>query len=367
MSEAFDGATIRAVLARQSGVITRQQVHAAGGRRHDIERQLRRREWVRMTPGIYRDHTGAPRWATRAWAAVLGCHPAALDGQDALRAAGLEPVTATGSPNQPVAVVINHARRITPPAGVRLRRLVNYDGQVLAHTAPPRLRVEEAALDAATSALRDGHEFSAIEVLAAVCRARLTTPSRLAGALEARARCPGRRWLIGVLADIHDGACSVLEHGYLHRVERGHGLPRGARQHRDRSSLGAVYRDVLYRQFGLVIELDGRSFHAELGRHDQDLDRDLDAMVSTLSGVRIGWGQVFERPCLTAVRIGELLRLGGWRGEVRRCGPGCRLTTSSPATGSARSTLQTTSSPLTTPADNDAQRPAPESGTGRCG
>ena len=327
MRDGFDSATIRAVLARQSGVITRQQVHAAGGQRHDIERHLRHREWVRMSPGVYRDHTGSPRWATRAWAAVLCCHPAALDGHDALRAAGLEPAASTVPPGQVVTVVIDHTRRITPPAGVRLRRLVNYDTQVLAHTAPPRLRVEEAALDAATAALREGRDFAAIEVLAAVCRARLTTPSRLAGALDARARCLGRRRLVGVLADLHDGACSVLEHGYLHRVERNHGLPRGARQQRDRSSLGTVYRDVLYRQFGLVIELDGRSFHADLGRHDLDLDRDLDAMVSTLRGVRIGWGQVFERPCLTAVRIGELLRLGGWRGEVRRCGPSCRVGT----------------------------------------
>lgn len=44
MSDGFDSATIRAVLARQSGVITRQQVHAAGGQRHDIERHLRHRE-----------------------------------------------------------------------------------------------------------------------------------------------------------------------------------------------------------------------------------------------------------------------------------------------------------------------------------
>ena len=55
---------------------------------------------------------------------------------------------------------------------------------------------------------------------------------------------------------------------------------------------------------------------------DRDLDRDLDAAVERRETVRIGYGQVFDRGCMTADRIGSILRTAAGRitHDVPMCG-----------------------------------------------
>ena len=121
-----------------------------------------------------------------------------------------------------------------------------------------------------------------------------------------------------MLDDIGAGTCSALEHGYLERVERAHGLPVAERQVRA-SSRGPVYRDVLYEAQSLIVELDGRTFHDGVADRSRDLDRDLDAAVDGATTVRLGWGQVYGTPCRTAQRVGVLLQQRGWPGSVTSC------------------------------------------------
>jgi hypothetical protein len=166
-------------------------------------------------------------------------------------------------------------------------------------------------------------ELEKIQLMAAVCQSRRTTASRLLEALGRRARVTGRRWLEAVLPDIAEGTCSVLEHGYLTRVERPHGLPVGLRQAPDRLGSGRVYRDVAYPSFKQLVELDGMLVHTSPSARDADLERDLDSAFAGHGTVRLGWGQVFGRPCRTAVKIGLLLAARGWTGSLRACGPGC--------------------------------------------
>jgi very-short-patch-repair endonuclease len=132
---------------------------------------------------------------------------------------------------------------------------------------------------------------------------------------------PRRAWLGEILDDIAEGTCSVLEHGYLTRVERAHGLPHGTRQVARQADRGQQLRDVVYRRQALVVELDGRLFHDTARARDADQDRDLDeaALAGGLT-VRLGWGQVFDRPCRTTRRLALLLRSRG--GRVRRSGAG---------------------------------------------
>lgn len=126
-----------------------------------------------------------------------------------------------------------------------------------------------------------------------------------------------------MLTDVRDGVCSVLERGYRDRVERPHGLPRGARQQASRSTGGLTLQDVRYDAVDVVVELDGT-----LG-HTSALDRDADALrdLSELAGfgritARLTHGLVFRHSCRTARLIGEILRSRGWRGQLRRC-PRC--------------------------------------------
>lgn len=306
------------LLRDQSGVVSRRQLLELGASQNDVARWLRRRDLVVVHPGVYVDHTGEPTWLQQAWAGVLAVRPAALAGESALRAA-----EGPGSARRtrPIEVAIAEHRRVREPEGVVLVRSPHLHARTQWHLGPPRIRYEEAALDVAARARSD---FAALGDLSRVIQSRRTTAQRLLTTLEARERISRRRWMTGVLRDVAEGACSVLEHGYLNDVERRHGLAPARRQVRDRIGAGTIYRDVEY-HVGLVVELDGRLFHDTTSQRDVDLDRDLVAAVAGKDTVRLSYGQVFDRACWTAGHIGVLLGARGWCGTPRRCGPGCTV------------------------------------------
>jgi hypothetical protein len=307
-----------ALLARQSGVVSRRQLIAVGCAPHDVRRLLRRRELVARGTGVYVDHTGDLTWLQQAWCGVLSLWPAALCHESALHVAGVRRV----GPSPLLHVAVDRDRSPAAPDGVRLHRLAHLDSKVQWQLGPPRVRVEEAALDVASTAHDD---LAAVAVLADAVQSRRTTAARMERALGRRSRIPRRGFLEDVLVDVGQGTCSVLEHGYLTRVERPHGLPTARRQVRESLS-GTVYRDVTYDDFGRVVELDGRLGHDRVEDRDRDLDRDLDVAVVGRASVRLGWGQVFRRPCRTAKSIGRWLQAGGWTGRPFRC-PECPVDT----------------------------------------
>jgi len=306
------------LMTLQAGVISRRQVLRAGRSDHDIRRFLRRREWALVHDGVYVDHTGPLTWLQRAWAAVLFVWPAALCHHSALRASD-GPGRRDHDDRGPIHVAVDHGRRVQPPDGVVVHRLADLDSKAQWNGSPPRLRVEDAALDVAAEAPTD---FEAISVLADAVQSRRTTAARLLEALGRRSRIARRRLLLTVLEDVRLGACSALEHAYLTRVERPHGLPTANRQVRA-SSRNPTYRDVVYDSHALVVELDGRLFHDNARARDRDLDRDLDGAVDGLTTIRIGWGQAVGRPCVTARKVGSVLNRLGWDGTITPC-PQCR-------------------------------------------
>jgi putative AbiEi antitoxin of type IV toxin-antitoxin system len=307
------------LLRMQAGTVSRRQLENAGLRPHDIARLVRRRELTRLLPGVFVGHTGDPTWLQRAWAGCLYYAPAALADLSALRAAA-GPGWRHHDDGGPVLLAVDAFRRCEDLPGYRVRRVTALGVKTHWNTSPPRMRVEEAALDAAS---RIDSKLEVVGLLADICQSRRTTALRIIDAAAARTRLSDRAWLVGVLGDLADGTCSVLEHGYLIRVERPHGLPCSTRQSAGTSLLGGVARDVDYAPIPVLVELDGRLFHDSARQRDRDLDRDLDAAVDRRDTVRLGWGQVYERPCQTAARLGALLRARGWSGQVRRCGPDC--------------------------------------------
>ncbi|HET7071397.1 MAG TPA: hypothetical protein VFI40_11265 [Nocardioides sp.] len=316
-----DPRTVDEVLLHQDGVITRRQAQACGDHVWDIRRRLRRRDWVRLLPGVYVDHTGEPSWKQRAWAGVLYLAPAALAGHAAIRA-GVGASWRRLDAESPIEIAIAPERNIVVPSGYLRRRPVHFRDSVQWNTSPPRVNLEDATLDVVA---REPDEFAAVGVLADVCQTRRTTANRIRSALDGRRRLRRRVWLGDVLGDIANGTCSVLEHGYLTRVERAHSLPAGQRQTPRASDRGAEFRDVTYPGLEMEVELDGRLFHDNSRQRDLDLDRDLDAVVEGRLTVRLGWGQVFDRPCRTAGRLASLMLVRGWDGVPRRCGPECTM------------------------------------------
>ena len=310
---------IAALLEQQDGVIARRQVLAAGLSPTAIARLLRRRTWVRVHPGVYINHTGPLAWTQRAWAAVLACWPAALDGRSAIRAH--EGPGRRGGDGGAIEVMVAHERKVSAPVGVTVRRARAFSDRVQWNLTPPRMRYDDAIIDLADRARR---ELDLIAVLADACGGRRTTAHRLRVALGAASRLERRSMLQSVLADVEQGTCSALEHAYLTKVERPHGLPRGIRQALAEVGGRRMFRDVLYRgrTWAQIVELDGRLFHDSTAARDRDLERDLDAALECTDTVRLGYGQVLGRPCSTAAKLGRLFIMRGWAGPPTLC-PGC--------------------------------------------
>jgi hypothetical protein len=258
------------------------------------------------------NHTGPLSWQQRAFAAVLAHWPAALAGESALP----DPPK-----SGPIHVAIDLRRTVTPVAGIQAHRTAHFENRADWMKTPPRIRLEEAVIDVAAS--RRSDPLATFQVLADACQTRRTRPKRIAAALRARGSVAGKQLMLGLLADLDTGACSVLEREYLHRVERAHGLPEARRQSKAESNGRTAYRDADYEEFGLLVELDGRPFHDTASARDADADRDLDARVEEeRTTVRITYGLVFGDACRTAERIGALLQRGGWEGTPEPC-PDC--------------------------------------------
>lgn len=295
----------------QGGVVARWQLRELHAQDHDIRRLVRNRELTAIHPGVYANHTGNLTWGQRAWAAVLVCWPAALTGRSALP---------KPPERAPIEVMVPLDRTVRAPRGVIVRRRARFEGYVDWAAYPPRQLIAEAAIDAAAEAVDVNEAFS---MLADLVQSKALRAGALVEALGHRRRLRDRHLLGELLEDLKAGACSVLEREYLRRVERAHGLPAGERQIADSIAGVSVERDVTYAAYGLVVELDGRAFHGSAAARDADHARDLDAAVARgLRTVRLTYGQVLGDPCRTASRIGELLRLGGWTGEVAPC-PEC--------------------------------------------
>lgn len=303
--------------ARQCGVVSRRQLLDLTLRPHDIARLLRRRDLAPMMRGVYVNHTGRPTWIQRAWGAVLYAWPAALAGASAVRLVEQDRLDALD--DDMIEIAVAGDREVVAPTGVRVVRRTHLDQRVHDGLQPPRERYEVAVLELAITA----DELGSVAVLARACATRRTTADRLLRELASRPRVSGRRWLHDVLRDIADGTHSVLEHGYLVRVERAHRLPKARRQLVSKSEGTMVYRDV--DDDRMVVELDGRIYHESFDQRDADLDRDLDVLVGDRPTARLGWGQVFGRPCRTAAKVARILQNHGWEGEPTPCSDACVL------------------------------------------
>jgi len=315
-----DRRAIAIFLGDQAGVISRGQVLEAGGAEHDVARLLRRREWARVYPGVYVEHTGPLTSEQREWAAILYYAPAALGGETALQKYGVRVGTrATSTADSAIWLAVDRSRRLQERPGVKLQRVTDLERRTMTNLSPPRIRLEHAVLDIAAAA---DDQATAVAVLADACRSRRTTAPRLLDALEKRPRLRHRRLLRRILCDVAQGVHSVLEHMYLTRVERPHALPTARRQRQVRVGRTKAYRDVEYVGLGTIVELDGRLGHEEALDKWHDLERDIDAAVAGSLTLRVSWGQALQE-CRVAAAIARVLFARGWTGHPRSCSPVC--------------------------------------------
>lgn len=309
--------SLRDLAALQRGVICRGQVLSAGLSSQLISCRIEGGRWQRLHKGVYATFTGpADRQATL-WGIVLRTGPgSALSYQTAAELDGL-----IDKPSRPVHVTIPASRRVTSICGVVIH--VRSDAERARHPArlPPRTRLEDTVLD-----LADQCE-DVVEAIDWVTRAlgrRLTSQDQLRRALAQRSRHRWRLDINTVLSPDLAGIHSALEYRYFRYVERPHGLPEGTRQYRVVQGARTAYRDVLYDEFALVVEFDGRVAHPGDSRWS-DIWRDNAAAAGGLITLRYGYRDLAASPCLVAAQISEVLRLRGWAKRPRRCSPACPI------------------------------------------
>jgi hypothetical protein len=306
------GGHLRELVQRQRGVLSRRQILAAGLHGDLVESRLRRGAWRQIYTGVYATFTGECSHEAMTWAAVLRAGPgAALSHQTA---AELDQLVRGPTPLIHVTVPTSRRVAVWVPGLV-----VHRSGRLLQarHPTrlPPRTRVEETVLDLAEKARTADDAF---EWIFRACSGRHTTPQRLRATMQARKKLRWRGELTEALGDVAGGTHSGLERRYLRGVERPHGLPLAIRQARVLSGGHVLYRDVLYEEYGVAVELDGAAAHPPeeswLDRH-----RDNAATVDGVVTLRYSWADIATRPCLVAGEVGVVLLARGWPVSPRRC------------------------------------------------
>jgi predicted transcriptional regulator of viral defense system len=308
---------LRGFAERQAGVISARQAADLGLTNDAIRHHVMAGRLLRLSEGVYLTGNMRPSSASRRWAALLASgdgavlsHEAAADVYGFARSRGTAPL---------VDVSIPADRQEVATPGVRVWRSRLLPGKATVHRGWPITTAADTVLDLIAN-MRSPHEVVAL--LTDACRSKSVTAQEILKAMGLRRRQRYRQLVKDVLADVIGGVESVLEHRYLVKVERAHGLPCGRRQVKASGVAGAtIFRDVDYDEFDTVVELDGRLGHEGSGRH-RDRHRDNASTVGRKATLRYGHADL-RAPCEVAREVATVLRDRGWTGQLRACGLRC--------------------------------------------
>jgi Transcriptional regulator, AbiEi antitoxin len=306
---------LRDIAQFQNGVVTRRQILESGLSQGAVRSRLDSGRWQCVHRGVFATFTGElPRRATL-WAAVLRAGPGAmLSYQTAAEADGL-----IGRRSSLIHVTVPEPRHVSAIPGLVIHRSGRAESAGHPSRTPPRTRIEETVLDLAGSARSFDEAFN---WLCLACAGRLVTPARLREAMGERGKMRWRAEISVGLDEVSSGVHSWLERRYLHDVERRHGLPPAVRQAKHRRAQRTGYSDILYEEYGVVVETDGQAAHPDTVRW-LDAARDNAAAARGIITLRYPDSDIATRPCEVAAEVAAVLRRQGWDGMPRACGPSC--------------------------------------------
>lgn len=278
-----------ALLERQHGIVSIDQVVQLGLTKDQVRHRVRRGSWRRIYPRVF---------------STAGRLQGLVDEDPGL----IELTLGVGSPG--------HNR-----PGMRLHRSPAASERRHPARLPPQTHIEDTVLDLVAAATTGD---SVVTWVLRACQRRLTTPARLAGVAEGRQRLRNRALFDGLVEEAADGVASALERRYRSDVEVAHGLPTARRNQVWTARDGRRrYFDVRYDEWRVRIELEGLAYHPA-DRSRWDAERDNAAVLMGDVVLRYGWHPVVRKPCAVAAQVGAVLTLRGWAGVVARCSPRCR-------------------------------------------
>ena len=295
--------------ASQGGVVSREQASSFGLGSSAVDRLIRQHIWCRLARGVYLTAAVPPSWLALAWSGLLiGGDRARLGGLAAAHQWGL-----TQTEPRPIQILVPAAGSTPRVAGPwYFRRERPGARQSARYGDPPRTTIEDTVLDLIDDPEADPQMV--VHWLTTAAQTRRTTTKRILRAASSRRFLRHRGLLEKLAVDVAAGARSPLELDFLRLVERPHGLPVGHRQ----AARRGTEVDVLYQEYGVLIELDGRLGHDGVGRF-RDMRRDNASTSDGLATLRYGFADVHGIPCEVAIQVAGILTLRGWIGTAQRC------------------------------------------------
>ncbi|HQY98418.1 MAG TPA: type IV toxin-antitoxin system AbiEi family antitoxin domain-containing protein [Propionicimonas sp.] len=287
----------------QAGALSREQVLAFGITDRVIDRLVAQGTWRRVTRGILA--ASEESWLQLAWAGLLLGGPKAILGeQSAGYLHGIE-----RHPPEQVVVFIGRDGRVARDDRWRFVR-----SDRLGIREPARTRLPETVVDIARSLTED----EMTSMLAEVIGSGRVRPEDILRVAHATARLPHRKLFNDVLSDVAEGVDSPLELRYLRTVERAHALPRAERRRRPAQRFRT---DAWYREYGVIVELDGDAYHRGVAR-STDMTRDNLHQLNGMTTLRFTWTHIVGNPCGAAEQVAAMLTARGWSGGLQSC-PRC--------------------------------------------
>jgi len=287
--------------------------------RHALEWRLRSGRWQQVHRGVHATFTGPLDRTARLWAAVLYAGRGAVLSYET---AG-ELHRLVDRPAPVIHLTVPGSRRVTPVDGLVIH--VSDQGWRLPFPPGvlPRTLPEDTIIDLAESA------DDVDDVYGWVTRAfgrDITGDVKMRIAMGRRTKLRWRGELEEAITAGAGGAHSALELHWDRDVERAHGLPASRRQVPFTKSNGRRgYRDRVFAEWGVIIELDGVRGHPG-ERRGADTARDNQAAAEGHGQtLRYGWRDVTYEPCQTTVETVKVLWRRGWRGTPESCSPGCAI------------------------------------------
>jgi very-short-patch-repair endonuclease len=293
----------------QACVVSRIQLYAGGVTRHEVCANIEAGRWQPIGRQSLVVHRGPVPRGSLEWAAVFEAGPRAfLDGASSLIAGGLKKFDV-----DLIRVSVPRGARIRRVRGIDVRQTRRWAAEDLAPgNGVPRSRNPVAAVRAALWAKSDKQ---AALVLTMAVQQGMATPKQL-GLEMLRVRRDRRRLFINtVILDLLGGVRSLGELDVARELRR-RGLPEPTRQVLRKGRNGTYYLDLIWDDWGVVVEIDGihhtwaQNVVGDALRQNDVTLKNATVLRLPLLGLRVAADEFFAQ-------IGQALVGAGWSPAAR--------------------------------------------------